>query len=59
MRMTRAAIALDSKRAGVAMDFLRKLTTGQDACIATIHGDVAKDRFDTLCRLPGGRLDNN
>ncbi|MFC6658757.1 ABC transporter ATP-binding protein [Roseibium salinum] len=41
--------ALDSKRAGIVMDLLRKLATEQDACIiAVTHDEKIFDRFDQI-----------
>ena len=52
--------ALDSKRAGIVMDLLRKLATEQDACIiAVTHDEKIYDRFDTLFHLRDGRLEDN
>lgn len=51
--------ALDSKRAGIVMDLLRKLATEYDACIiAVTHDEKIYDRFDRLFHLRDGRLDN-
>lgn len=50
--------ALDSKRAGIVMDLLRKLAAEQDACIiAVTHDEKIYDRFDKLFQLRDGRLD--
>lgn len=50
--------ALDSKRAGIVMDLMRKLATEQDACIiAVTHDEKIYDRFDRLFHLRDGRLD--
>ncbi|SFU16379.1 ABC transporter ATP-binding protein [Sedimentitalea nanhaiensis] len=50
--------ALDSKRAGIVMDLLRKLAAEQDACIiAVTHDEKIYDRFDKLFHLRDGRLD--
>lgn len=50
--------ALDSKRAGIVMDLLRKLAAEQDACIVAVtHDEKIYDRFDTLFHLRDGRLD--
>ncbi len=52
--------ALDSKRAGIVMDMLRKLATDQDACIiAVTHDEKILDRFDRLFHLRDGRLEND
>ncbi|HTO33140.1 MAG TPA: ATP-binding cassette domain-containing protein [Pararhizobium sp.] len=49
--------ALDSKRAGIVMDLLRKLAAEQDACIiAVTHDEKIYDRFDRLYYLRDGRL---
>lgn len=51
--------ALDSKRAGIVMDLLRKLASEQDACIITVtHDEKIYDRFDRLFHLRDGRLAN-
>ena len=51
--------ALDSKRAGIVMDLLRKLAAEQDACIiAVTHDEKIYDRFDKLFHLRDGRLDD-
>ncbi|WP_193178517.1 ABC transporter ATP-binding protein [Oricola nitratireducens] len=50
--------ALDSKRAGIVMDLLRKLAAEHDACIiAVTHDEKIYDRFDRLFHLRDGRLD--
>ncbi len=50
--------ALDSKRAGIVMDLLRKLAMEQDAAIiAVTHDDKIFDRFDHIFELRDGRLD--
>lgn len=50
--------ALDSKRAGIVMDLLRKLASEQDACIiAVTHDEKIFDRFDRIFHLRDGRLD--
>lgn len=50
--------ALDSKRAGIVMDLMRKLAAEQDACIiAVTHDEKIYDRFDRLFHLRDGRLD--
>jgi putative ABC transport system ATP-binding protein len=50
--------ALDSKRAGIVMDLLRKLAADQDACIiAVTHDEKIFDRFDHIFSLRDGRLD--
>lgn len=49
--------ALDSARAGLVMDLLRKLAAEQDACIVTVtHDEKIFDRFDRLIHLRDGRL---
>ena len=49
--------ALDSKRAGIVMDLMRKLAAEQDACIiAVTHDEKIYDRFDKLFHLRDGRL---
>ncbi|WP_170402177.1 ABC transporter ATP-binding protein [Ruegeria arenilitoris] len=50
--------ALDSKRAGIVMDLMRKLAAEQDACIiAVTHDEKIYDRFDKLFHLRDGKLD--
>ncbi len=50
--------ALDSKRAGIVMDFLRKLAAEQDACIVAVtHDEKIYDRFDRLFHLRDGVLE--
>jgi putative ABC transport system ATP-binding protein len=50
--------ALDSKRAGIVMDLLRKLAAEQNAAIiAVTHDDKIFDRFDRMFMLRDGRLD--
>ncbi len=52
--------ALDSKRAGIVMDLLRKLAAEQDACIiAVTHDEKIYDRFDKLFHLRDGRLEES
>ena len=49
--------ALDSGRAQLVMDLLRKLATEQEACIiAVTHDEKIFDRFDRLIHLRDGRL---
>lgn len=49
--------ALDSKRAGIVMDLLRKLAIEQNAAIiAVTHDDKIFDRFDQIFHLRDGRL---
>lgn len=51
--------ALDSKRAGIVMDLLRKLAAEQDACIVAVtHDEKIYDRFDRLFHLRDGVLEN-
>jgi putative ABC transport system ATP-binding protein len=51
--------ALDSKRAGIVMDLLRKLAVDQDAAvIAVTHDEKIFDRFDRMFMLRDGRLDD-
>jgi putative ABC transport system ATP-binding protein len=50
--------ALDSKRAGIVMDLLRKLAAEYDACIiAVTHDEKIFDRFDRTFSLRDGRLE--
>lgn len=50
--------ALDSQRAGIVMELLRKLAAEQDACIiAVTHDEKIFDRFDRIFHLRDGRLD--
>ena len=50
--------ALDSKRAAIVMDLLRKLAADQNAAvIAVTHDDKIFDRFDRMFMLRDGRLD--
>lgn len=52
--------ALDSKRAGIVMDLLRKLAVEQDAAIiAVTHDEKIFDRFDRIFHLRDGRLDGD
>ncbi len=52
--------ALDSKRAGIVMDLMRKLAAEQDACIiAVTHDEKIYDRFDKLFHLRDGVLEND
>lgn len=49
--------ALDSKRAGIVMDLLRKLAAEQQAAIiAVTHDEKIFDRFDRIVPLRDGRL---
>jgi len=50
--------ALDSKRALIVMDLLRKLAVENDAAIiAVTHDEKIFDRFDHIFQLRDGRLD--
>jgi putative ABC transport system ATP-binding protein len=50
--------ALDSKRAGIVMDLLRKLAVEQEAAIiAVTHDEKIFDRFDRIFQLRDGRWD--
>ncbi len=52
--------ALDSHRAGIVMDLLRKVATDQNAAIiAVTHDDKIFDRFDHIYQLRDGVLENN
>lgn len=52
--------ALDSKRAGIVMDLLRKLAVEQEAAIiAVTHDDKIFDRFDRIFHLRDGQLAAN
>lgn len=52
--------ALDSKRAGIVMDLLRKLAVEQQAAIlAVTHDEKIFDRFDRIFSLRDGRLDGH
>jgi putative ABC transport system ATP-binding protein len=52
--------ALDSKRAGIVMDLLRKVAVEQDAAIiAVTHDEKIFDRFDRIFSLRDGRLDED
>jgi putative ABC transport system ATP-binding protein len=52
--------ALDSKRAGIVMDLLRKLAVEQDAAIiAVTHDEKIFDRFDHIFQLRDGRLEDD
>jgi putative ABC transport system ATP-binding protein len=49
--------ALDSHRAQLVMDLLRKLAVEQEACIVAVtHDEKIFDRFDRLIQLRDGRL---
>jgi putative ABC transport system ATP-binding protein len=50
--------ALDSKRAGIVMDLLRKVAIEQEAAIiAVTHDEKIFDRFDRIFNLRDGRLE--
>lgn len=52
--------ALDSKRAQIVMDLLRKVAHEQDAAIiAVTHDEKIFDRFDHIFSLRDGRLDQS
>ncbi len=52
--------ALDSKRALIVMDLLRKLAVERDAAIiAVTHDEKIFDRFDHIFQLRDGRLDGD
>lgn len=52
--------ALDSQRAGIVMDLLRKVAIDQDAAvIAVTHDEKIFDRFDRIVTLRDGRLDGD
>ena len=52
--------ALDSKRAQLVMDLLRKLAAEQQACIVTVtHDEKIFDRFDRLIHLRDGMLSSD
>jgi len=52
--------ALDSKRAQIVMDILRKLAIEQDAAIiAVTHDEKIFDRFDHIFQLRDGRLEGD
>ncbi len=51
--------ALDSVRAGIVMDLLRRVATEQQAAIlAVTHDEKIFDRFDRIFHLRDGRLDS-
>lgn len=51
--------ALDSKRAGIVMDLLRRIAVEQEAAIiAVTHDDKIFDRFDRILMLRDGKLDH-
>lgn len=52
--------ALDSERAGIVMDLLRKLAVEHEAAIiAVTHDEKIFDRFDRIFRLRDGRLEDD
>ena len=52
--------ALDSKRAGIVMDLLRKVAVEQEAAIiAVTHDEKIFNRFDHIFSLRDGRLDSD
>ena len=52
--------ALDSKRAGIVMDLLRRVAAEQEAAIiAVTHDEKIFDRFDKIFQLRDGRLDGS
>ena len=52
--------ALDSTRAQLVMDLLRKLAAEQEACIVTVtHDEKIYSRFDRLIHLRDGKLVND
>jgi putative ABC transport system ATP-binding protein len=52
--------ALDSRRAGIVMDLLRKVAVEQHAAvIAVTHDEKIFDRFDKIFKLRDGRLDDS
>ncbi len=52
--------ALDSKRAGIVMDLLRKVAVEHDAAIiAVTHDEKIFDRFDKIFSLRDGRLEDS
>jgi putative ABC transport system ATP-binding protein len=51
--------ALDSKRAQIVMDLLRKLAVDQNAAVVAVtHDEKIFDRFDRMFMLRDGRLDD-
>jgi putative ABC transport system ATP-binding protein len=51
--------ALDSKRAGIVMDLLRKVAVERDAAIVAVtHDEKIFDRFDHIFNLRDGALDH-
>jgi putative ABC transport system ATP-binding protein len=52
--------ALDSKRAGIVMDLLRRVAAEQEAAIiAVTHDEKIFDRFDRMFLLRDGRLEDD
>jgi putative ABC transport system ATP-binding protein len=52
--------ALDSERAGIVMDLLRKLAVEQQAAIiAVTHDEKIIGRLDRIFRLRDGRLEHD
>lgn len=52
--------ALDSKRAGIVMDLLRKVAVERDAAIVAVtHDEKIFDRFDYIFSLRDGALDHS
>lgn len=52
--------ALDSKRAGIVMDLMRKVAVEQDAAIiAVTHDEKIFNRFDRIFSLRDGRLETS
>lgn len=50
---------LDSQRARIVMDLLRKVAVDQSAAIIVVtHDEMILDRFDNIFRLRDGRIDN-
>lgn len=48
---------LDSERAGIVMDLLRRIASQQEAAIICVtHDETVYDRFDRIFRLRDGRL---
>jgi len=51
--------ALDSKRAQIVMDLLRRLAVDQDAAVVAVtHDEKIFDRFDRIYMLRDGRLED-
>ena len=49
---------LDSQRARIVMDLLRRIAVEQDAAIICVtHDEMILDRFDHIFRLRDGRLE--